>query len=701
MKKIIIVFFAYSFFSSSLLSIIVGSNSTVGRLGPIHFPSSDANNTALGFYSFDGGFSLQDELTTCTIDLTSPVGAPVTFNGGSLFFKSDLILGSESEIVSFGNIIGNNKTLSLAPTITEINFTNTSNLFGLLGTSSFGSTPQAVDWNFTGSYVVVATSAFAAGAEVYILRVTSTTVTLTNRVEVGNNVLAARWSPFSQRLITGGTGGTGTLRSYLYTPATNTLSLVQALTIPGNKNVNALSFHPTGSWVAVGFDTTANATGVAVYDFNSPAGFFSFEDNAIYTTTRDTTEVCWDNIGRYVAVGTANSNNSEGEVLVYYFDGCCLTLTYSIDTGVGVNSISWNPTGSYIAVGFGGNAETFRLYEHVVQNGVIVERLTGRQGLTGTVNALHWHPNGDMLILSENNPTTPTVFRTYRFYSSTKSFSKVEEFKLTSNMQSARWNRQTTSFALCDTSTVYIMTSAPNNPAGLTSTTFTYTLNNLRLECFSNLTVNIPIRFEGNCKIDGRGCILNIANVSQWTVAQSSTLELENLLIEGVSGTKFFCFDSTASIICRNVIFSLSGSYSFTSGNLLLSSDLLIQGPYSFTYQSAGLLTVTSGATLLLDTGTTFRYQPPTTQRDRIVFQDQRATLYLKQCTLSSSVTGLQLTKGSIVVDGNVSVQSDAVNSAQAITFGTGAAQNDVNLFFMPGARLTVRSGFLLSRNTN
>ena len=90
---------------------------------------------------------------------------------------------------------------------------------------------------------------------------------------------------------------------------------------------------------------------------------------------------------------------------------------------------------------------------------------------------------------------------------------------------------------------------------------------------------------------------------------------------------------------------------------------------------------------------------------------DRTSKIYLNGCSLYSTPTGLQLTKGTLIVDhknylynqdGEINGSGPAATSvSQAITFGDGNADNDLNIEIMPGGNIELMSGRLLYQNAN
>ena len=98
----------------------------------------------------------------------------------------------------------------------------------------------------------------------------------------------------------------------------------------------------------------------------------------------------------------------------------------------------------------------------------------------------------------------------------------------------------------------------------------------------------------------------------------------------------------------------------------------------------------------------TFRYAPAIANRDLIHLVDKNATLMLDGCSLDSTITGMRLTCGTILVDQkNYLSNAGATSLSQGFGFGNGNPNDDVDIQIMPGGSLTVVSGMLDYQNVN
>lgn len=108
-----------------LCGVIVGSNTTPSRQAAAFFPTTDNNNTILGFADLVLGFSLGSHRATCTYDNLFPVSGFVALRGGQLHLKKDLIFGKTLVLTTSGSIFGASNALVFPKTIPDFNLTST------------------------------------------------------------------------------------------------------------------------------------------------------------------------------------------------------------------------------------------------------------------------------------------------------------------------------------------------------------------------------------------------------------------------------------------------------------------------------------------------------------------------------------------------------------------------------------------------
>lgn len=245
-----------------------------------------------------------------------------------------------------------------------------------------------------------------------------------------------------------------------------------------------------------------------------------------------------------------------------------------------------------------------------------------------------------------------------------------------------------------------VMSLAPSTTTINTTLNGTFTMDSVILSLNGNLTLSVHLSFNNTSAILGNGYAIDFVQTGSLSAGIGGSLLLKNLTLKNVSGNRLRCLDTTATITLDNVTIIHDNHYGFTVGRLDMFNAINLQGAYTFTYQSASVSTIQSKSSLNIGYQTGLRYAPVSNQKTGIALQDSTSTLFLNGGTLSSTTTGLRLTKGRLLLDGKVTVQSDATNLAEAIEFGDGAsAANDLSVVLMPAAQLNLTSGFIVNNN--
>lgn len=222
------------------------------------------------------------------------------------------------------------------------------------------------------------------------------------------------------------------------------------------------------------------------------------------------------------------------------------------------------------------------------------------------------------------------------------------------------------------------------------------------IELASSEDLTYTWTFKGECILNGKGQTIDLSSGGAIEVAEAgSSLLLDNIIIKGLSNNNLRCMDSHCTISLRNATISLTDDYNFDVGHIEILSDVIIKGPYSLNYMTDQQSSILTDGCLFLDYGTTLNYEPSNESRDLLRFADQSARLYLKGATLVSSTTGLCLTKGTLIVDHNVTVAAEGTSIPEAISFGNRNEDDDLTIHYMPGASIEVSSGYLDYANVN
>ncbi|MCX5921735.1 MAG: hypothetical protein NTX86_00160 [Candidatus Dependentiae bacterium] len=224
------------------------------------------------------------------------------------------------------------------------------------------------------------------------------------------------------------------------------------------------------------------------------------------------------------------------------------------------------------------------------------------------------------------------------------------------------------------------------------------TFVDIAVQMNSDVALQALMTFTGVSVIDGQGYTLDCSSGSL-AVGNGSSLALRNLTLTGLSAGKMYCTDSLGTFSFDNVTCVLSNNYTFTQGKLDILGDLMCTGPYVFCYQSTRTSTIYSQASLAFDAGMTFSYNA-SVSGSLLAMADATASLALYETTLYSTVPGLNLTKGQLVVEGSCPVMSTASSSGNGIKLGDGSsASNNLTISILEESGLNLLSGFMVYQN--
>jgi uncharacterized delta-60 repeat protein len=208
------------------------------------------------------------------------------------------------------------------------------------------------------------------------------------------------------------------------------------------------------------------------------------------------------------------------------------------------------------------------------------------------------------------------------------------------------------------------------------------------------------ITFTGESAIRGNGHTLTLNN-AELIVGSDATLLFDNVIINSVHDGVIECIDNSSAIQLYDTQWLLDNDLTFSKGHFdVLGTFDIIGDGYSFIYQSPIVSTIDKNGIMILNSGLTFEYDPSIAARDLLQLIDSTSQLILNGATLHSTRTGLQLTRGSLMVDQKSFIFSEALVKAEGIMFGDGInVENNLNVHIAPAAVLEVTSGFLVQED--
>ncbi len=196
--------------------------------------------------------------------------------------------------------------------------------------------------------------------------------------------------------------------------------------------------------------------------------------------------------------------------------------------------------------------------------------------------------------------------------------------------------------------------------------------------------------------IDGDGGILELSSTGNLVVRDNTTLTLKNLTLKNLSGSRLVMEGFNSRLVLDNTRVQLDGNYSLTQGAIVFQSDVDLIGSYTFTYASDMTSTVTSSATLKLDTCLTFSYDSKTARQKAshktlLEMYDTTSKIFLNGATFHVTHSGMLITNGALIADHDNTIQAEGTTISDGLTFGDATnATLTVSFVIFPGARLNV-----------
>jgi hypothetical protein len=732
----------FIFFVVSVLSLKagpIGNDGAVSIQPAATFPTGDSTNQMLGFGAFTNGFTLTDINTSCSFNAFFPVGSVVELNGGSLFLAEDLTFTPSLIMVNAGGIYGNQKSLKISTT-TDTAWPRGG--VGLYNPATFdaGFPVLTVSWSFDNQYIAYAGVSTAGGltpipqlgilqftgnsliSEVTVpdpagtrairdfIGATSIGPTLkairdrTRAASIGPT-LSVRFHPFTYYLAvattqTSSTAGGYGIQVWQYSPTGSTLNLISYNDL--NLSDPTAAWHPSGNYLAVGENSTNGS--ISLYPFNTGTGALGTPSTTALPATATfvgTGCLDWESGGNYLVAGVTNNNNSE--LQLYYFNGTSLTFTLGVQVGSSANidGLSCSPTGSFIAVALNAGSDRLQIFEHNSANGTLTNQVMVTENIQA--NSVNWRYDGIYLAYGQQIGNSESPFRVYTFNSTLPALTLDQQVSGTLNINEVSWSHNGTYIATGDSGSlvkVYKFQD-PNNVLGQP-----FIFNNVNIILGSNIFFGSPVKFQGNCIINGQNNTLGCGTIGSIIVDSGCSLLCTNLTMTQVAG-KITMVDQTSSITLSNVTWLLDNNHSFTQGYVNFDKSVYItttsENNFNFVFQSTNPSLIKSFATLTMDNGLTFSYDVPIAYGNLFTMQDRTAVWYINEgVTLHSTVTGMQLLKGTLKVGGTCNIASEALVQSQGMQFGDGVnGNNDLTIELLAGSGLNITSGFLTYDNVN
>ena len=650
--------------------ITIGSNYYVSREDAAVFPSVDTNNKMKGFATFGQGFRLEDSNTICTFGAYSPVGGLVNLSGGTFVLNQDLTFDESLRFIIPGYIFGNNHIITFPQVssnlfVAELDSGQIKSLQNLDSVTLSGNI-NGVDWSYDSNYVAVVTH-IQSGQEVQVFGFNGATLTPLTGLVYTQDVYKVRWHPSEYYFATVGDRISGTGLA-LYQLSGSILSRTDVQDLLGNGY--AVAWHDSGNYLVTGSDYASGE--LMLWNFDS--GTVTNMQTLGLAPDRQITSLSFSPGGNYLAVGTLASG-SEPTVLIYKFDGSTLSLDSSINTVAPVQALDWSPTGTYIAVGLSSGTSCVQVYAHDAALSTLTLLPLSQTGEVNPVLGVQWSFDGNFLVYGTNNgsaSTLPAYKATCFFNQSTEELLLVRRTTWIEGISDIRWSPDNNYVAYGAFTNVNVDAVLGGWPLQF---------NNTNMVFKSNINVNSVWKFSGSCIVNGGLFNLAITDGGRIEVTDGAQVTFKDVSLKNINTSNFFCLTNNASIVFDNSTFNLSRDFTFTRGSLLFQTDVTLAGTNKFSYASSLTSTIASGATLYLNTGMTFSYDPPINKKDLLQFIDQSSSLYITGATIHATKYGMRFTNGKLFVQGTANFESEQTqNGLGTVEFGNQQSVHDFGM---------------------
>jgi len=191
--------------------------------------------------------------------------------------------------------------------------------------------------------------------------------------------------------------------------------------------------------------------------------------------------------------------------------------------------------------------------------------------------------------------------------------------------------------------------------------------------------------FSGKTVLNGNNNILDFGSDGHIVLRPGSSILLNNITLRSIKGHdswgSIVCMDNKCTVSFGNVTWVQDADYSFTQGKFTVNGYWDLQGTATFNYATNKQSTLTSFGTLEIDKDFTFHYMPSSDNRDLIAMESSDAILNVNGGTLSSTTTGIRLTKGTLMIPelGNL-YNAGAISQSEAICFGNDNPADDLTI---------------------
>lgn len=228
-------------------------------------------------------------------------------------------------------------------------------------------------------------------------------------------------------------------------------------------------------------------------------------------------------------------------------------------------------------------------------------------------------------------------------------------------------------------------------------------IKDLNIVFNNNIELHSSVTVQGLCSISSSNNNLNFMDGAAIIVDSNSTLELQAVVLNNIESNKILLVDDTSRLILNNSTIELAGNWTFSQGSVIVKNISSLRGsrPYVFAYTSNISSHIFDDSTLLLDGGLTFSFGRQTVGGiEPLILDDTGATLACAECTLYITKYGAELSKGTLLFNGNALLETESSTTTYGFFWGDNTlSANDLHITFGPGSQTMLNKGAFIYNN--
>lgn len=739
-------------------AVVIGSNSAVSRTSSANFSHADTNNALVGFVMVSNGLTLQDALTQCTFDGAFPISGGIVLSGGTLNLSQNLMLSDVVTITSVGSINGNGHVISLPSSLQTLG-SSAADSFMIRDAIIQLNSPVAAQSNMVlyGNCVLDGQGNTFDIESVQISVAPNATLTLRNVVLNGLHDSNISCVDDSARLILDNAAwhlvgdfefinGSFSVISNFKILGNATFAYASALTSSVNRQANLQI--KDGVRLLMGKSSFDAAEPLDLSDLTSKLILdkctIASKDQG-FKITKGTVCLVRDVTVEVNSTSTANAmclgdGLAEHDPIIELYPGstaifskgifCFDTTTFNLVKSESESARLIRRAGTTYYMNQNIQNKDFSIQ---AEDGVITEFAPGKSieykdcvfslpigqfklSCTQSTNSLFkLDGNKNIFMISGLLPFAVSVSGTNNMITGNGTISYP--FSLTTDSQLIWFNSGTVSTNIqLGGGTIALSSDLKFGPDALLQGSGTVYAGSHNVVLGSKdltwqdqtkwigsqggiiLNANVALKnnwtFSGDCIINGNGKDIDLAD-GEIVVAPGSRLVIANANLKNVSANKIRCADDAGILVLDNVMWKQNGDAQFSFGSLQFKNLVEFSGAYTFAYRSNMISTILSEATWHLDKGFTVNYNPQNGATSLIEFENETASLLLSGAKIHA-VADLDLTKGSMIVRANSTLESEGING---FTFGSLSHGQDFYVTLVNGMGLYINSGAITYKN--